>query len=381
MTIDSIDFFGQRLRSLRFVAGLSQSELAERAGLAASMISRLEQDSRVPSTQVLELLCSALDVNQQFFSAKLHYEAAFEDVHFRHRVRMPAKQRNYALGHATFAVELVEFFEANLRLPTVRLPPPPPVVTVSSIEQAAERARGCISLPNDRPLASPVRTIESAGIPVILSPDTSDCVDAFSVHRQPRPVVILNRKDSGSRVNLTGAHELGHLILHQGRETGDRETESEADRFASAFLMPARAFAQEFPRSRKGMIDWAELRKMKSRWRVSMQAMIRRAFDLEIISDVTYRRACQYASAQGWRRAEPGEPDEFAADSPTFLASCFEIAERARGVSPMSIAQRLSWPLELLRRVACVPESDARFSAQRKEEPCRDSNVIFAFKR
>lgn len=341
------------------------------------MVSRLEQDSRIPSIQILEQICTALEVTPPFFGTTLRYEAAFEDVHFRHRIRMPARQRNTALGHATLAIELIEFFEANLRLPLIKLPPPPTSITPSTIEQAAEDARRYVSLPNDRPLASLVRTVESAGIPVILSPDASDCVDAFSVHRQPRPVIILNKKDSGSRVNFTGAHELGHLILHQGKETGDRETESEADRFASAFLMPARAFAREFPCSTRRSIDWHALVELKQRWRVSIQAMIRRAYDLELISAITYRRACQYASSQGWRRPDPGEPGEFKPDPPSFLNSCFDIAERSKGVCPRSIAARLSWPLDLLSRIACIDASDPRFLAANTGQ---QDNVIFAFR-
>ena len=364
----SVGFFGQRLRAQRFIYGLSQSELAEKAGLAASMISRLEQNERAPGEDVIRQLCHLLEVTPKFFATKLFYETIHEDVHFRHRARTPARERNIALGHATLLFEVLDFFEANLRLPHVSLPSRPTVVDPTTIEHVACEARACVGLPNDRPLASLVGTLESAGIPVVLSSETSECVDAFSVFRVPRPIIVLNKKDSGSRVNFTGAHELGHLILHQGRETGDRETESEADRFASAFLMPARAFAREFPRSSRGTIDWQELLPTKQRWRVSMQAIIRRAFDLGLISAIVYRRACQHASSQGWRRASPGEPGEFASDGGAFISDCFDVAARTRGVQAKAIAERLAWPVPLLRRVVCANEDDPRFSEGTREQ-------------
>lgn len=371
-------FFGQRLRVVRFLRGLSQSALAEKAGLAPSMISRLEQDARVPSAEVLAQLCETLSVPAGFFSSRLHFEAAYQEVHFRHRARTPARQRNVALAHSTLLLELVEFFEANLKLPPVTLPKRPTRLTPGVIEAAAADTRRLLGLPNDRPLASLVGTIESAGIPVVLSDHEADCVDAFSVHRLPRPVVILNRKDSGSRVNFTGAHELGHLVLHEGLETGDRETESEANRFASAFLMPARAFAQEFPQLARGRIAWRKLVVMKQRWRVSIQAMIRRARDLDLISPTVYRRAYQYASAKGWRRSDPGEPGEFEAEQPEFLRECFAVARR-KGITPVSIAARLQWSMDDLRFAVCASPLDSDF--QTTGDSSSESNIIFAFRR
>ena len=162
-------------------------------------------------------------------------------------------------------------------------------------------------------------------------------------------------KDSGSRVNFTGAHELGHLVLHQGVETGSRETEKQADRFASAFLLPARAFAKEFPRPRGRSLDWALLTELKQRWRVSIQAMVRRAHDLKIIRASTYRLACQYASSRGWRRPTPGEPGEFKPDRPALLRECFDAAAAHLCASPRSIASRLAWSFEMLEYVSCMP--------------------------
>jgi len=47
---------------------------------------------------------------------------------------------------------------------------------------------------------------------------------------------------------------------------------------------------------------------LKRRWRVSLSAIIRRAYDLQLIDAVTYRRSYQYISMRRWNTGEPEEP-------------------------------------------------------------------------
>ena len=93
--------------------------------------------------------------------------------------------------------------------------------------------------------------------------------------------------------------------MHHGLHTGTAETELAANRFAAALLMPRRAFAREFQ-----TFSWKHIFDLKRRWRVSASAIVRRAYDLKLIGAVTYRRAFQYMSAQGWKtNGEPHEPE------------------------------------------------------------------------
>ena len=103
--------------------------------------------------------------------------------------------------------------------------------------------------------------------------------------------------------------------MHQKVVTGDVETEAAADRFASAFLMPRRAFEREFCSK---PFSWNFMFELKRRWQTSAAAIIHRAYDLHLIDAVTYRRSYQYMSAQGWRTQ--GEPYEPAFQQPELLA-------------------------------------------------------------
>lgn len=54
--------YGKAIRLARSARGLTQQELADRAGLNSSYISLLEKGHRVPGTKALEALSEALEV-------------------------------------------------------------------------------------------------------------------------------------------------------------------------------------------------------------------------------------------------------------------------------------------------------------------------------
>jgi transcriptional regulator with XRE-family HTH domain len=60
--MDAVALLAKNVRSLRKEAGLSQEELAFRAGLKRSYLSDLERATRNPSVRALGRLAAALDV-------------------------------------------------------------------------------------------------------------------------------------------------------------------------------------------------------------------------------------------------------------------------------------------------------------------------------
>ncbi len=62
--------FGERLKVLREKAGLSQAELAERAGISQRAISHWELGKREPLISAVQKLCAALGVSCDVFFAK-----------------------------------------------------------------------------------------------------------------------------------------------------------------------------------------------------------------------------------------------------------------------------------------------------------------------
>jgi hypothetical protein len=114
-------------------------------------------------------------------------------------------------------------------------------------------------------------------------------------------VIVVAGEAPGDRLRFSVAHELGHLILHREHGESEKEMDDEADRFASEFLLPEEPMRHELIPP----ITLTGLAQLKPRWKVSIQALIRRARDLEIITERQYKYLFQKLSKHGWRKQEP----------------------------------------------------------------------------
>jgi hypothetical protein len=127
---------------------------------------------------------------------------------------------------------------------------------------------------------------------------------AYDDGGQKRSAAVVTRRGvPGERQRLSLAHELGHLVL-KIPETVDQETT--AFRFGAAFLAPATLVRQEVGRKR-AFIQSQELMLLKRQYGMSIQALLRRLRDLEIITESYYRQWCVNVNRLQWRRREPLE--------------------------------------------------------------------------
>jgi Zn-dependent peptidase ImmA (M78 family) len=202
---------------------------------------------------------------------------------------------------------VVSALKSLLRFPAFNVPE----ISASSyeeIEKAAENCRAHWNLDPNAPILQVGRVLERAGVVVIASFVDTKRIDAFSRNGK-NPLIFLNRGagTNPSRWNFDLAHECAHLVLHRDIPTGSLATERQADRFASAFLLPANGFGREF---RTRQFSWQHLFELKQRWQVSLAAIVRRARDLNMIDEITYTRTFQYMSYKRWlTRGEPLEPN------------------------------------------------------------------------
>ena len=97
-------------------------------------------------------------------------------------------------------------------------------------------------------------------------------------------------------------HELGHIILQHHLINPPPDFEDEAHKFASEFLLPARDI-----RPYLSALSIQRLAQLKSRWKVSMAALIMRAAALNRISDRQKRSWFTRMSTLGYRKNEPIE--------------------------------------------------------------------------
>jgi Zn-dependent peptidase ImmA (M78 family) len=230
---------------------------------------------------------------------------------------------------------LLQYLTKQLHLPKQDLPQ----LRASSeeeIEHAAEHCRIYWGLGRDVPIKNVVRVMERAGVAVTKCPGIGEKVDAFSRAGEPSVLVLTDKAASRCRYDV--AHECGHLVLHQGKPTGTADTEGAANRFAAALLLPRAGLPREFLSSRR--TSWEVLFRLKTRWRVSVAALIQRAAELSLIGGAEYLRLYKELSARGWLKHEP---HEFEHEPAEILPRCFELLHKNFGLGADDIARALGW--------------------------------------
>lgn len=299
-------FSGEQLRLARLVHGYSLEDVGERIGATRQFIHQLETGSRSPSNEMIEVLSDVLGVTQAFLSVAIPSTVRPEQCHFRGHITRPASITSQVLARGTLLDKFVAAIDEYLDLPAVSFPDIP-ASTTEEIEQAAEEARRFWGLGTTGPITSMMRVVENAGAAVTYFGDLSDRVDAFSMDRR-RPIIVRSSlKESLCRQRFDFAHECGHLIMHRGLQTGDRATEDQAHRFASAFLFPRGAVLREFPRGRT--LNWRALLELKLRWKMSVRAIVRRGYDLGLLSPAQYRTANIHLVKTGQAKVETYDAD------------------------------------------------------------------------
>ncbi|NKE56667.1 ImmA/IrrE family metallo-endopeptidase [Lentzea sp. PSKA42] len=322
-----------RLRLARELRGLSQVQLAKEAGsVTAASISQFENGHTKPASSTMHRLAVALRVPLAFFAAPARPPAQEEiNGYFRSLRSTAPKDRQQALAHVHLARELTLELEKYVRLPELNVPRFPATedqpLSSADVVQAAARVRSYWNVPRG-PVADVVRLLEQNGVVVARFRVSIEKVDAFCVDFPDRPVVALGAdKGLRDRSRFDAAHELGHLVLHGADgPVADKATESQANEFAAAFLMPAEDIAHELP----ARLDWPTLLRLKAKWHVSLAALLVRAKTLGVMSDHVYAQAWKALSVRGWRKVEPGPLG--APEAPVLLQRAIEVMETT-GVS------------------------------------------------
>lgn len=354
-----LDFYGERLRLARLLKGVTLQELGDAVSVSRQAIHQYESDARAPSTEVRNALAEYLEVSSGFFSMPLSGDVKPEQCHFRKRQTTPVSVKERVQAYSTVLEHLVIELHEHLDMPKnnfslidnnkiAELTPP-------IIEKIAEGARLRWNLSSDAPIDNMVNVLENQGAIVTCFDGVSDKVDALSVNRK-YPIIIRNTaKESVCRMRFDLAHECGHLVMHDGIETGCKQTEREADAFASAFLFPRKSFAREFPVciSFDGVINWNKIYELKKRWKVSAKAIIYRAHNLGFLNAQQYRNANVWFSKTRQSRQEKWD-DVLEMEEPHILKESLFVLGEQLGITFDKMADKLGVKPNLLASVAGI---------------------------
>ena len=328
------EFIGARLALARAFQHVTLTTLAESVSASFGLLGHYEKGLRKnPRPDLVAALGSALKVQPTFFFEPLHELWRENECSFRRRAATPENIKRRARAHGTLIDLVLRELTTMARFPKYAVPSIDARDT-DSIDQAADQCRQAWGL-GYGPILHVGRVAERHGVILIQHLRHADKIDAFS-RRGTHSVIVLNTsRTSTSRWIFDVAHELGHFVLHEGVETGSKNTENQANLFGSALLLPRKTFGREFLAK---PFSWGHVFDLKKRWTASASAIIQRAYRLSLIDPILYRRCYQYMSVKGWLKKEPHEP-EFV--GPEWLMSAFGVARDKFGVAPAELCDRL----------------------------------------
>ena len=335
----SADFSGRELRLARTFHGLALDELASRVDKTRQYLHKLETGATKPTDQLTREIAAALQVDVAFFSNGPQLIPSDEQFHFRKLFTTRVGIKQVAMARGELVGRIVNYLDSELKLPDLRIPEIELSGTQDDIERAAEMCRTEWGL-GLGPIANMNRLAESIGAVVTSFKSLSKEVDALSIALS-RPIIVRNEaKESVCRQRFDIGHELGHFVMHRGVVTGDRATESQANRFSSALLIPRAMMLKLFPRPRGSRLDWVGIRDFKLVWKVSKAAIFYRARQLDLLSDEQYKTGVITLRRQGEATGE--REDHLIQDErPELLLHSFKVLADKRALFAEDVAHAL----------------------------------------
>ena len=323
-------FNGRRLKEALQFRGSKITELASKTDISKQSLSNYANELNVPPYENVIKIASALEFPPDYFMTEDFCTTYTDNIYFRSQAtatKMAQRAQTVKMEYvAKMYDSLIDYVDwPKLKLPMVEFEQNDDFVYVDSeemfnqIEELADQVRLQWEL-GTGPIDNFQYVLESHGIIVTSTKSVSSEIDAFS-----QKVRIGNGRHQGyvyiialaigekpiERLRFDMAHELGHILMHpwdENNEELDKDAfkvrEIQANMFASALLLPKKAFTRDIT-AYATEVDY--YRHLKKKWHVSMQAMMYRARQLDIITGNQFSYMMRQVSKNGWRKKEPGD--------------------------------------------------------------------------
>ena len=301
----------ERLKEARLFRKMTMADLAQIVGVNKQAISQFENCKNSPEPMTLRRIADALKFPYSFF-VETDPASTVGNTYFRALYSSKKKDLAAQQIKAKYLAKIHSILSTKVRFKTLNLPDFASDKAIT-IEEIAMRTRQYWDL-GDTPIPNMVSLLERNGIIVGEFATDSRAIDAFYQYYEesdyPTYCVVLGTdKKSFYRRQFNCAHELGHILLHErysDLNEIDREEfrgrEDEANAFAAAFLLPAKAFGNDVAAYPNRLGHYIELKK---KWNVSIMAMIMRAYALGYLTANQYSYLMRQMSTRGYRQVEP----------------------------------------------------------------------------
>jgi Zn-dependent peptidase ImmA (M78 family)/DNA-binding XRE family transcriptional regulator len=317
------------VRLAREARGMTQSELAEAAGVQQGTVSKAENGLIDLDPARIEALAAALHYPTDLLGAAAQPEAVLALFNRKlkttpaPKVRAAQARVNLARLHLSRLLDGVHL-EHDYTFPQLDLDE-----LEGDIERAAQIVRRAWRLPMG-PIRNLTAAVEAAG--GIVAELDFGAVQIDAAAQWPlgdRPYFFVRPSLPPDRYRFNLAHEIGHMVLH---DAPDPDLEDQAHAFAGALLVPADEFRPQIP----SRLTLAMLIELKMYWGVSMAMLVMRASQMGAITERQKRSYFQMANARGIRKVEPGK---LSPEKPTLLTKIVNAHLNDMGYTPAELSR------------------------------------------
>lgn len=314
----SSKFNGDRLKTARIYRSMTLAELGKSLDLSKQTLSLYENNKGNPDFSTVIKLSKTLHFPINYFFQEKNINITSGTTYFRSLSSTSKKSRSAEITKVEFIGALYEALYNYIEFPVLNLPK----ININSqnlsdeeIENVAIKLREFWNLGYD-PINDLQYTLEENGLIVTGMNVADQKIDAYSqvvnIDGIENYIIVLCVGNKGkARINFDLAHELGHILLHPWTEDIEtlsndefKDRERQANKFASSLLLPKETFTKDCSRYPTELEYYIRLKK---KWGVSIQAMLYRACDLDIISNNQFQYLMRQISSKGWRKKEPGD--------------------------------------------------------------------------
>lgn len=280
---------GCRIKSARMLAGYSLRELSEALnGLVShNAISKYEKGEMMPDSKVLTSLSKALGVKTDYFLRPQTIKIS--EIEFRKKSSLTTKNINSIKENIKDNIERYLELESFLDIKNTFNNPIQNIVINNrkDVENAAEQLHNKWDLGMNA-LSNVIEMLEDQDVKVV-EIEADEKFDGLSGWANNLiPLIVINKNYSVERKRFTALHELGHLLLNIDKENQSyKDIEKHCNAFAGAMLLPRQTIYKELGEKRHS-ISLNELISIKESYGISIQAIMARSKDLEIISNDQY---------------------------------------------------------------------------------------------
>lgn len=286
----------------REARGMVHVELADKLDVSKPTAWRWENEEFAISKEIIEKLSRTLNFPESFFYQK--GEALPLSLSYRKRNKVASKIISQIEANINIARLNMEHLLSAHKFESTKLP----VLDVNKYgtpQDCAKQLRKLWKI--DRGTIKNLSEVLEAHKILLLSLNfNTERVDGRCTMVQDKfPLIVTNKNLLGDRQRFTLAYELGHLVMHLYTSPAyDRDVSHEANLFAAELLMPERDIKNDLKE-----LSLPKLGELKKKWKVSMQSLVYRASDLELLTDNQKRYLLQQFNNQNIRRREPKELD------------------------------------------------------------------------